>query len=189
MIIYNNQNVKNFSKKNIKKYEETENFIINGCPKCGNKEIIKWGAYERNVIYYKNGEKIEKTIKIKRIRCKKCGKTHAIIPSFLAPYKIYVQEYITDVLKAEITRKESRTKISTKKKVSRQLIESWLKCFHDHYSRMMTMLIEKNKNRIIRKINKEIYEFIEKYYQENKLIYMMYIPKGNNRPILKWAPT
>ena len=102
MITYNLKKVK-FTKKIIKEYEETENFYISSCPCCNSEKIIKWGSYTRNVIYYKNGKKYETTIKIKRIKCKDCGHTQSIIPNFWVPYKVHIVEYITEVLKDEIT--------------------------------------------------------------------------------------
>lgn len=51
---------------------------------CGCRgQCIKYGKYPRTVIY--NGEKF--TIYIQRIYCKHCKTTHAILPSYIIPYK------------------------------------------------------------------------------------------------------
>jgi len=51
------------------------------CPYCG-EPCIKWGFYSR---FIKSIEgKIE--IKIQRLRCKGCGRTHAIHPTWIVPY-------------------------------------------------------------------------------------------------------
>lgn len=188
MIIHYSTKVKKFSKKNIYKYEETENFNIKGCPHCGSDDYIRWGNYERNIVYFKNGIKHEETIKIKRIKCNNCNKTHSIIPAFLIPYKVHTLEYIIEVLKKK-EKKERSIKLEEKYKISRQLINYWSECYKEHYTRICTTLEINNSKKIIMKIYKELYNFINEYYNKNKLVFMMYIDKGHNRPILKWAPT
>ena len=49
---------------------------------CGCQEFNIHGVYERNII--DNNE--EYKIKIKRVKCKGCGKTHALLPVFILPY-------------------------------------------------------------------------------------------------------
>lgn len=189
MIIYNSKKINTFNEKSIKKYEDTLNFNISKCPNCNSLKLIKWGKYTRNVVYYKNGKKYENTIEIKRIRCNDCKKTHSIIPSFLVPYKIHTIEYINKVIKNKII-KDNTYKVSCDKyQISRQLLKYWLDCFEDHYTRISVTLSETNKKKIIRIINNSIYDFIYKYYCENRRIYMMYISNDSYKPILKWAPT
>ncbi len=50
------------------------------CPNCLNSNLERHGYYSRCIIV--NGDKIR--IRILRIRC--CGKTHAVLPSFVVPY-------------------------------------------------------------------------------------------------------
>ena len=189
MIIYNPKKVNRFSQKCIKEYEETINYSITECPICGSENIIKWGSYLRNVIYYNNNKKYEKTIEIKRIMCKNCNKTNAIIPSFLVPYKIHVTEYITEVVKNKLTKENNYNQVSRKYQISRQLIKCWLDCFNAHLTRIEVTLSETNIRQILRIIKKELYKFIYQYYYENKIIYLMYISEEKDMPILKWAPT
>jgi len=188
MIAYNLKNVKS-SLKNIKIYEEMENFKIKNCPCCGSEEIIKWGKYTRNVVSYENKEKREYVIEIKRIKCKECNKTQSIIPTFLIPHKVHTTSYITDILKASIANNKKDKEIEEEYKITRQLKKYWQKNYNEHKSRIATTLEEVKDKKIIRKISKELKGFIEKYYKENKIIYMMYMSKKGNAPILKWAPT
>ena len=188
MIIHYSTKVKKFSKKNIYEYEQTENFNIRNCPHCGSDDYIKWGSYKRNVVYFKNNQKCENTIEIKRIRCNNCKKTHSIIPAFLVPYKVHILEYIVETIK----HKNVHSKITlTEKKysISRQLITYWEECFNEHFSRVRTTLGKNNRIEIIRIIKEELYNFINEYYHKNKHVFMMYIDKGYSMPILKWAPT
>jgi hypothetical protein len=48
--------------------------------------LIRWGTYERQArtgleVYY---------IRVQRVRCKACGRTHSLLPDFLHPYRHYV---------------------------------------------------------------------------------------------------
>lgn len=54
------------------------------CPICGGKTSFH-DSYDRHVHI---GEEIE-WITLYRVICSKCGKTHAIIPDFIRPYKHY----------------------------------------------------------------------------------------------------
>lgn len=186
MISYNVQKVKFFATK-LKMYAENENYKIEECPNCQSKELIRWGKYKRNIVYYEKGQKQEKTIEIRRIRCKGCGKTHAIIPCFIVPYKVHSSKYITEVLVAKIGNKKSNKEIEEKYKISRQLLRKWKECIESHAGRIRAMTEEKLE-KSIKRIKKELYEFREEYYKKNKEIYMMY--RGfKEGPILKWAPT
>jgi len=49
-----------------------------GCKGC----LIYYGFYCRSVKHY--GEKV--SLRIQRVKCKECGRTHAILPSFIVPY-------------------------------------------------------------------------------------------------------
>lgn len=153
MLIYNSQKVNN--KKNgeeIKKYEETNNIMGFVCPHCGGKESTYYGNYRRNVIEI-NEERVETTIKIKRLKCSECGKTHAVIPTFLIPYKQHTIETVNEILKEKIVEEKTNREIEESTGVTRQLLRKWLK-------------------ELMQKI-KEEKGIIEKYYREYKEIYML----------------
>jgi hypothetical protein len=48
--------------------------------------LIRWGTYER----WACTEGEDYLIRIQRIRCKACGRTHSLLPDFLHPYRHYV---------------------------------------------------------------------------------------------------
>lgn len=91
---------KNFNENNLEnlitKYNEyclNANFTFFKCPSCHcTGSIVRHGYYCRTI--YING--IKYRICILRIKCKKCGKTHAVLPSFVIPY---IQLSIYDVVK------------------------------------------------------------------------------------------
>jgi hypothetical protein len=48
--------------------------------------LIRWGTYERQAL---TGLQVYR-IRVQRIRCKVCGRTHSLLPDFLHPYRHYV---------------------------------------------------------------------------------------------------
>jgi predicted amidophosphoribosyltransferase len=80
IIAYLGRNVKEY-RKNCLQFLERLDLI---CPKCGGRTSFH-ASYHRHVHI---GEEIE-WINLFRVICNKCGKTHAIIPDFIRPYKHY----------------------------------------------------------------------------------------------------
>jgi uncharacterized protein (DUF983 family) len=80
IIAYLGRNVKEY-RRNCLKFLEGLDLI---CPKCGGK-TSSHDSYDRHVHI---GEGIE-WISLFRVICGRCGKTHAIIPDFIRPYKHY----------------------------------------------------------------------------------------------------
>ena len=68
------------------------------CPFCGSNDFIKWGKYQRGVYFISNGKIVFKVIDIHRVKCKKCGKTHALLPSIIVPYKQPVLDVILSAI-------------------------------------------------------------------------------------------
>jgi hypothetical protein len=57
------------------------------CPACGAVNLlIRWGFYERWACTIFTDYRI----RVQRVRCKACGRTHSLLPDFLHPYRHYV---------------------------------------------------------------------------------------------------
>lgn len=80
IIAYLGRNVKEY-RKNFLRYLDRFKFL---CPVCGSNTRLH-DSYNRHVHI---DEKIEWII-IQRVICAGCGKTHAVIPDFIKPYKHY----------------------------------------------------------------------------------------------------
>lgn len=81
---------------------------IYGCKYCDYEGMIhRHGYYSRNVIT----KHCIKRINILRVKCPSCGKTHAILPSFLIPYYQYSFEFIFECLYLSYVVKDSYSKI------------------------------------------------------------------------------
>lgn len=77
-----------------KKMEELNPYSLECSCKCKG-QCIKYGRYPRRLIV---NDKLA-FIFIQRVYCKKCKKTHAILPTFIVPYEINTLEYIMDLVK------------------------------------------------------------------------------------------
>lgn len=81
---------------------------IYGCKFCGYEGMLhRHGYYSRNVIT----SHCIKRINILRVKCPSCGKTHAVLPSFLIPYYQYAFEFIFECLYLSYVVKDSYSKI------------------------------------------------------------------------------
>lgn len=98
--------------KNITKYLNLGKEIyispIYGCKFCGYEGMLhRHGYYSRNVITRYSINRIN----ILRVKCPSCGKTHAVLPSFLIPYYQYSFEFIFECLYLSFVMKDSYSKI------------------------------------------------------------------------------
>lgn len=80
IIAYLGRNVKDY-RKNFLRYLEELDLL---CPVCGSNTGFH-DCYDRHIHI---DEKIE-WIVIQRVICVSCGKTHAVLPDFIKPYKHY----------------------------------------------------------------------------------------------------
>ena len=88
-------------KKTIQNYLNTVNFGVLECPNCHSNDIIKWGFYERGVLFFSNTEQYTVEydyIKVQRVMCKSCGKTHALLPIGIIPYKQLSSEVVIGII-------------------------------------------------------------------------------------------
>ena len=69
------------------------------CPECGG--ALKYYDKVKRIIRTKN--RTSKYIKIRRLKCTKCGSIHRELPDDIIPYKHYEAEIIRGVLEGLIT--------------------------------------------------------------------------------------
>lgn len=141
------------------------------CPYCHSKEYIRWGFYERGVIYSKNNKLYSEIIKIQRIKCKSCKKTHALLPFGITPYK-----QLTDEILVIILLKEQSTFFSE------DTIKYYYKQYKKHhYSNLSTMLHIRDPIKILKHLQKEKNKILKQYikiynkcFMQIKLGYLCY---------------
>ena len=165
-----NLNKINIVKREIKRYEKECNYGYIECPCCGSDKLISYGSYERNVIVYSEYFKI----KIKRVMCKECGKTHALIPYFLIPYYQHEKTFIYRVCIEKILKEIGVCKLSRKVLISRQLLYQWMKIFVIHIRYLLTTLSRSLKLSLEYLINESLCDDL--YERVNKMYFLKKIP-------------
>jgi len=64
-------------------------------PDCRAADVlIRWGTYERQALTSLEAYRI----RVQRIRCKACGRTHSLLPDFLHPYRHYAISLLQSVI-------------------------------------------------------------------------------------------
>lgn len=148
----------------IYEYENNLNYGYLSCSNCHSDKLIGYGNYERNVVIAGFSFKIN----IKRVLCKKCGKTHAIIPSFLKPYFQYESSFIDFIIVLVFARMKKNKVIMDMFELSRQLLRKWKLRFEEHQTRILTY-----KNLDLKELLCELFydDFQINYYFKNNLVY------------------
>ena len=167
MIILNFKNFKSNQEQItiLEMYKRTNDFYNLECPYCQSDEFIKWSSYVR-IIYYLDNKNNLKTelLEIKRVRCQKCQKTHALLPECIVPYK---QPTLDIILKSINEDKETY-----EYPFSYETIKHWKIIYQKKYlSYLKTMF--NNKKEIMQYILNKIIDTYEEFYKINKLILMM----------------
>lgn len=133
------------------------------CPCCKSSKVIKWGSYFRNICYIDQGKIICSSIEIKRIRCKDCEHTHALIPSFIVPYKISLLDVILSALKND------NITIS----FNLDTITSWKKQFYKYLPYLKTMLKTNDTLCILNKLLSNLFLYYFQFYKYVKKVLML----------------
>lgn len=186
MILLNYKNCNTFSEKDVNNFDidqkieilteyidEYENDINYGymeCPVCKSTRLISYGSYKRNIGIFNQYFEIT----IKRVMCKDCNHTHALIPSFILPYYQNEVSFIGIVVKKKSESGTSTNQISKDTNINRQLINKWVKRFKEHVSRVKST----NSNNIeeaIKGIFRDVF-LREKYQFINGLRFLARIP-------------
>ena len=167
MIILNSKNFKSKQEQSeiLEIYKTTDEFYGLECPHCKSDESIKWGSYIR-VIYYldKNKNLKGELLEIKRVKCLKCQKTHALLPECIVPYK---QPTLKVILKS-INEEQDTYEYP----FSYETIQNWKRIYRRKYLLYLKTMFNNQKD-IIQKILNKIIDTYERFYQINKLILMM----------------
>lgn len=166
MIILYPKNINYNFTNNLNNYNNIDYIQDLKCPHCNSYNLIKWGSYIRNLYYIEDNIIKCKTIKISRVKCKDCGKTHALIPSFIVPYKVHALDIILSAL--------SNDDISLS--INYDTISKWNKQFNKFVPYLKTMLSKYIKFEIIKLLKKDIFKYYKQYFDMNKKILMMIRP-------------
>lgn len=131
MIIDYIVNFNNYNEKVLNYY----GFWDYRCPFCNAfHSFTRHATYSRNICFLNFGRIEEQKIKILRLACSSCDRTHAILPADIIPYLIYSFSCIFQVLIKRFVYEESVLDISNKNQISFQLIYLFIKRFIYHFN-------------------------------------------------------
>lgn len=107
------------------------------CPKC--RAIGRFnlhGSYERHVAYFNAGKLVYTLIKIKRVMCKSCGTTHAVLPIDIIAYRLLSLFVMMSIFFGLYIKKIPILQIAAKLQLSFQFVYS---C-RDAFSRYINLI-------------------------------------------------
>lgn len=164
MILLNTKIINQKFSKTLKLYNNgVTNYIIK-CPCCDSTDLISHGYYERNVIFEDDNQLISKRIIIKRVKCKNCRHTHALLPMDIIPYKqvtfsiiitcIYDEDYFNSTF------------------FSYEVRQKWIKQYKYFLPYIRTILNQTDK--IFWNIKNDFNKFYHQFYiKTNKILFML----------------
>lgn len=103
------------------------------CPICGSKgNCVPHGSYKRILIDVEQGKVSYGSVEIKRVRCKSCGHTHAILPDYIVPYTTYSLLFILRVLAVHVLGSETVEQLCRRYGISPSMLYEWKALFQTH---------------------------------------------------------
>ena len=179
-------------KKTIQNYLNTVNFGVLECPNCHSNDIIKWGFYERGVLFFSNTEQYTVEydyIKVQRVRCKSCGKTHALLPMGIVPYKQLSSEIIISVIN-EIASTNIEAAFSVFNFISEYTIKKlWIHFKKKHFPLLSTLTKTRNVLNAISLIKENINIQLDYIYNYKRVFMQNKLPCVNITHIRVPLPT
>ena len=163
MIVLNPSKVKFKFQEKLDMYKKMNNFGSLECPCCHSKEYIRWGFYSRGVTYFRKNQIYSEVVKIQRIQCKSCGKTHAILPFGIVPYKQLTDEIFILMFLEELPSNPFTEE--TKQYYKKQYLK-----YHLPY--LKTMLQMRNPKKILLLLKDQKEKNLSKYIQIHKKCFM-----------------
>ena len=189
MIICFSEKINSFYKNKLNNCELTQEDVqklmpccedINcKCPKCGAKcNFAYHGSYMRNVSIIQNNKRYDFKVRVTRVICKSCNSTHALIPDFIVPYKIYSRESILGLVEESATC--PITKLSNQAEATIQLIYSFIHLVLSFFNQADSLNREQNWHK---NFNEEYFisncveicneKFNIKFFKRYKWIFLM----------------
>lgn len=118
----------------------------NNCHRRG--ECIRHGYYKRGYLLTAEDILAGTRIRILRVRCKHCGRTHAILPEEIVPYLRFtatfigaaLNRYYTRIPREDCIRKESAEKICLDLAIEVPQLYRWKKQFEEQKDRYLGVL-------------------------------------------------
>lgn len=192
MIILSSEKSNKIFKEIIQNYLNNVNFGLLECPNCYSNDIIRWGFYERNIIFFSDENKLNvesDIIKIQRVRCKSCGKTHALLPIGIIPYKQLTTEIVNELI-ISISSTSLDNTFSRFNYVRESSIKKiWLDFKKKHFSLLSTLTKTRNVLNAISLIKENINAQLDYIYNYKRVFMQIKLGCIGVMPLHEGAPT
>lgn len=147
----------------LKMYNNGKTNYLIKCPCCESTDLVCHGYYKRKVSFKFNNIIISRKITIKRVKCKSCHHTHALLPMDIVPYKNATLSIIINCI--------FNDKFFYDSSFSYDVREKWIKQFKCFLPYIKTMIT--NKDKIYENFKKNFNEFYHQFYlKTNKILFM-----------------
>jgi hypothetical protein len=112
------------------------------CPFCKSKGNCHPSAsYDRHLVDFIRGFVSDSsTIRILRVKCSSCHRTHAILPDVIIPYASYSLFFILRVIGEYYAHLQSVDALCNKFSISHSLLYKWLRTFQEHKALWLSAL-------------------------------------------------
>lgn len=191
IILYSKKSNTNF-KKILQNYLNIVNFGLLECPNCHSNDIIKWGFYERGILFFSNTEQSNVEydyLKVQRVRCKSCGKTHALLPIGIIPYKQLSFEIVISVI-AEIASTNIEKAFPIFNFISEYTIKKlWIDFKKKHFPLLTTLTKTRNVLNAISLIKENINTQLDYIYNYKRVFMQIKLTSVNITQIHAPLPT
>lgn len=118
------KNISSLSQEMVQELMPSCSDIHCNCPNCNAKAHFSYhGSYTRNISFILEHQSFDFKVSVARVICNSCGSTHALLPNFIIPYKIFSRESILNVVSSASS--SSVPKTAEKLNISFQLIYSF----------------------------------------------------------------
>jgi len=128
----------------LHKFLRKINITILLCPLCQDNALVMHGSYQRRLRWGENSD----WFPIVRVLCTRCGKTHAILPDFIAPYRHIAAQNIAvataDVLEGKTTAETAQG--PQEASTTRRWVQRFQQDFNNISGMLQSILIQTIKN-------------------------------------------
>ena len=155
------------------------------CPYCNAScSLVKNGHYFRHCIMFISNTLFDTPFEVQRVKCKECGKTHALLPDCVIPYYSYSYGFIICVLCEYYLEPSTVEEVCDKFQISPHNLYHW-KRIYDKQRVLCALVAQIQAN----KTNESILNYIKAqnpsafllcFFNEHRQPFLHDIPTGNS---------
>lgn len=172
MISYNTEFFNTYSQSTYDHEVDTLDLSLTRCSCGAVGSFVYHSDYKRHVIIDDTTDAILLTIH--RMKCMSCNRTHAILPIFIIPYRIFSMPIINKIIDLYRTQNLSETKISRMLDLPVTYIQHLINYYKKHHLQRLLALMSRCKEKIGLPV------FIREFHNENSIFFMQRVTTTNH---------